>query len=46
MSFLKGQGEKEEEGGNNGTKVKLLLQNLPRLPFEEQIGFLSGFLNT
>ena len=26
-------------------KVKLLLLNLPKLPFEEQIGFLSGFIN-
>ena len=25
-------------------KVKLLFQLLPSLPFEEQIGFLSGFL--
>ena len=31
--------------GDKGTKVELLLQNLPRLPFEEQIGFLSGSLN-
>ena len=47
MSLLKGQREKEEEGslkrGDKGTKVKLLLRNLPRLPFEEKIGFLSGF---
>ena len=50
MSLLKGQREKEEGGplkrGDKGTKVKLFLQNLLRLPFEEQIGFLSGFLNT
>ena len=32
--------------GDKGTNVELLLQNLPRLPFEEQIGFLSEFLNT
>ena len=48
-SLFKGQKEKERGGplksGDKGTKVELLLQNLPRLPFEEQIGFLSEFLN-
>ena len=28
---------------DKGTKVKLLLQNLPRLPFEEQFEVLSRF---
>ena len=50
LSLLKGQREKEKgrplKRGDKDTKVKLLLQSLPRLPFEEQIGFLSGFLNT
>ena len=48
-SFFKGQKEKERGGplkrGDKGTKVELLLQNLPRLPFEEQIWFLSESLN-
>ena len=48
-SLFKGQKEKERGGplkrGDKGTKVELLLQNLPRLPFEEQIGFLSESLN-
>ena len=30
--------------GIQSGKVKLLFQFLPSLPFEEQIGFLSGFL--
>ena len=48
-SLFKRQKEKEKGGplkrGDKGTKVELLLQNLPRLPFEEQIGFLSESLN-
>ena len=48
-SLLNRQKEKEREGPlkreDKGTKVELLLQNLPRLPFEEQIRFLSESLN-
>ena len=48
-SFFKRQKEKERGGplkrGDKGTKVELLLQNLPILPFKEQIGFLSESLN-
>ena len=48
-SLFKGQKEKERgeplKRGDKNTKVELLLQNLPRLPFEEQIGFLSESLN-
>ena len=48
-SLFKRQKEKERGGplkrGDKGIKVELLLQNLPRLPFEEQIGFLSESLN-
>ena len=40
-SLFKGQEEKARGGplkrGDKGTKVRLLLQNLLRLPFEEQI---------
>ena len=47
-SLFKGQEEKARGGplkrGDKGTKVELLLLNLPRLPFEEQIGFLSESL--
>ena len=46
---LRDKRKKERGGplkrGDKGTKVELLLQNLPRLPFEEQIGFLSESLN-
>ena len=32
-----------KEKGDKSTKVILLLQNFPRLPFEEQFEFLSRF---
>ena len=34
---------KPKEKGDKGIKVKLLLQNLPRLPFKKQIEFLGRF---
>ena len=32
-----------KEKGDKGTKVILLFQNLPKLPFEEQFEFLGRF---